>query len=69
MNWDFQCHTSMLTALILIETRLDSAINDNMVQIVGCDIVRNDRSTNRGNFCIYLRNITNHEMKENLIPI
>ena len=45
--------------LALSETRLDSAISNDIVKIRGYDIVRNDRSRKGGGVCIYLRSTIN----------
>ena len=37
------------------ETRLDSNISDNVIDLDGYDIVRKDRSRNGGGVCIYFR--------------
>ena len=50
------------------ETRLDSNISDNVIDLDGYDIVRKDRSRNGGGVCIYLRSSINYKIRNDLIP-
>ena len=50
------------------ETRLDSTITDNMINIDGYDVLRKDRDRNGGGVCIYLRNSINYQTRHDLIP-
>ena len=52
----------------LNETRLDSTITDNMINIDGYDLVRNDRSRSGGGVCLYLCNSINNIIRKDLIP-
>ena len=54
--------------LALNETRLDSAISNDIVKIRGYDIVRNDRSRKGGGVCIYLRSTINFTIRNDLVP-
>ena len=44
------------------ETRLDSNISDNVIDLDGYDIVRKDRSRNGGGVCIYVRSSINYKI-------
>jgi hypothetical protein len=50
------------------ETRFDSNISNNMIDLDGYDIVRKDRSRNGGGVCIYLRSSINYKIRNDLIP-
>ena len=50
------------------ETRLDSNIDNNMIQIDGYDVIRRDRSRNGGGVCIYIRNCINHNIRNDIVP-
>ena len=54
--------------LALNETRLDSAISNDIVKIRGYDIVRNDRSRKGGGVCIYLRSTISFTIRNDLVP-
>ena len=54
--------------LALNETRLDSAISNEIVKIRGYDIVRNDGSRKGGGVCIYLRSTINFTIRNDLVP-
>ena len=54
--------------LALNETRLDSAISNDIVKIRVYDIVRNDRSRKGGGVCIYLRSTINFKIRNDLVP-
>ena len=56
-----------LDIMALNETRLDSTIPDNMVNIDGYDVVRKDRTRNGGGVCIYLRSSINYKIRNELI--
>ena len=60
---------SKIDILAINETKLDSDINDNEIELSGFEIVRNDRSTNGrsgGGVCIYLRNNLNYQIRSDL---
>ena len=50
------------------EPRLDSAISNDIVEIHGYNIVRNDRSRHGGGVCIYLRSTINFKIRNDLVP-
>ena len=64
----FLLHDKKLNILILNETRLDSSISDNLVNIEGYDILRSDRKRNGGGVCMYIRCHVNYENRPDLIP-
>ena len=47
--------------LCINETRLDNTINDNIMKILGYDIVRRDRYRNGGGVAIYVRSIISYK--------
>ena len=57
-----------LDLLAVNETRLDSAITDNLVHIDGYSILRKNRNRNGGGVCIYLRSSINYCLRNELIP-
>ena len=57
-----------LDLFALNETRLSPAITNNMINIPGYDIVRNDRSRNGGGVCIYLRSSLNYQIRHDIVP-
>ena len=61
-------HDKKLDVLALNETRLDSSISDDLMNIEGYDILRSDRKKNGGGVCIYDMCHVNYENRPDLIP-
>ena len=50
------------------ETRLDSNINDNQVQLNNYEFIRKDRNRNGGGVCDYLESYINYKVRTDLMP-
>ena len=57
-----------LDVLAINETRLDSTNFDELVSIVGYNVLRADRDRNGGGVCIYIRCHVNYTLRPDLVP-
>jgi hypothetical protein len=65
---NFNMSNKLFDIFSFSETRLDSTITDNMINIDGYNVIRKDRDRNGGCVCIYLRNSINYQTRHDLIP-
>ena len=56
-----------LDILAVNETKLSSSISDELINIIGYQVVRKDRNTAGGGVCFYVRNSINFKLREDLI--
>ena len=57
-----------LDILTINESRLDSSINSQMVEIPGYEVIRKDRNRNGGGVAIYVKSNVNFIRRDDLIP-
>ena len=55
-----------LSFIEIYESKLDSSVNDNEINIPGYDILKKDRNRNRGGVFAYIRNDLSYYVQEDL---